>query len=453
MMNRKVILFFLAAMIVSAVALNWLFQRRLKLREDNHLQKVQVLHDSVMEKFQLTMDAPLSVGAITAKYLTNNKIDQNAYHKLAASILSEHPEIIGINLVDPDGRIFLVHPEDRNSYALGRITQNISFLKASFAKDEKFWLSPPFELFQTELGFAFYIPMIKNNRLIGWAAPVMSYQKFFEKFKISRYLNKYHLVIEDIESKKNFFSSSPLPQNTNLLIKNEGLLFGRKINFFSWQITPSITYKPNKWITLLISFIISAFATYAFRMKSLRRKERSQLTKINALLDSTAHEASSALNIFQRQLKASDNDNWVEREKVANYIFYVCNLLDQLSITSKLCQSSYDPQVKPVGVLELLQEQIALFQNINQEKAIIIKVDHSDFANFKVSANRWLLSHSVFGNILRTLIIKAPEHTEIQISVFKDGDFHIISFHCTIDEKKTSGQHDEIIDRGLEIAS
>lgn len=421
-MKKKILAFFILALVLSCCTFRGL-SHWLNLNQENDRQKeVAILHEAITERFELLLYGSLSAGIVTARYFSQANYDAEVY------------------------------PQTPNLFSLTKISQNHSQLAASLAKGEKFWLSPPFKLFQDGLGFAFYIPMLKEKSLVGWAAPVISEQKFMEKFKIAHYLKDYHLTIEDALTKKNFFTSADLPSNRDDVIMTQKIIFGRKINFYSWPVHHSFSYKASWLLCLLISLALSTLATYAFRIKTLRKQEIKQLGKIKASLEITASEASGALDVISEHLNSDSADGMIEKDKVADYIFYVSNLLEQLSTSTKLCRPAQHPQHESLDVMQILQDQNTLFQNMYKEKKVSIKLDQSNLYNFKIHANRWLLSHCVFGNILRILIINAPRNSEIQINLFKDNGLNIISFHGLVAKKNESHHLDDILKRGLEIA-
>ncbi|MFP5458736.1 MAG: hypothetical protein ACLGG7_08385, partial [Bacteriovoracia bacterium] len=150
---------------------------------------------------------------------------------IAEKIQATLPEVVGVNLLDASGRIVRIWPEEYNSSALGKVSQNIIPLTESLSRGEALWLSPPFRLFQGDQGFAYYQPLTQKGQQIGWLAVVVTSETFFKEFAKSEYGRNFHLMAIDEVTGEKYFQGKDAPIHTTALQQTGGIdEFGRKIS-------------------------------------------------------------------------------------------------------------------------------------------------------------------------------------------------------------------------------
>ena len=176
-MNRSLLFFLIIAPL--SCGLFVLSNTRLEgKRNDLTLKQANVIKNDVDERLRLYLNGTMGARMVASAFWEQIIVEDNEYRKLAETLVTEFPEIYGVNQVEPNGLISRVYPEERNKPAKGLISQNIQHLKDSLARHDKFWFSPPFDLYQGGRGFVCYVPLKKNEKHLGWLAIVISTEPF-----------------------------------------------------------------------------------------------------------------------------------------------------------------------------------------------------------------------------------------------------------------------------------
>lgn len=450
---RKLALFFILSFAAFYVVIHISFKM---LSEDYYASvdyETELMHESVKERFDLYLNSSHIIGFITANIFSNKQVNEDSYDRLGRKVTEKFHEILGFNLLDNSGKIIRVFPYQQNQNALNKITQNFNEIQNSVSKGNSYWFSPPFELYQGEVGFAFYVPIFDQGKLTGWIAPLLSNRLFFERFKPSKFLSKYHLVVRDKETGRDYLSTADLPDTE--YVRHDSQIFGRPVAFYSWPIHPGFDFKLPWYLCFLMAFVFSILTTLSYRLVGQKRETNVQLRKIKALINFTAKEASSSLMGIYKELNLMGKETgYVSTDKVSKYISYISNLLDQISVSEKISHPSQMLEFQNAQIYPLLREQLDLYSDRLRDKGLKVKIDDSPLMHdFQVWSNKWLLCHSVFGNILRNLVYYASPGSDINVTFFQDDKNKLISFYHLEDE--TPGRdvlHDEILDRCLSIA-
>lgn len=417
-------------------------------------RQVALLHDGIQTRFIFLLDTHLTMGLLAARYVADTKFKDGSYEKICQNIVKIHDEIVGVNFVDETGVISRVCPFETNKMALARKSQNIDALRESYKNKERYWFSGPFDLYQRGLGFVFYVPVIFDNELKGWLALPMTYDKFFANFHIENFLKNHHLIIRDDLSGKYFFASSQVPNYEPQMYKTSGIMFGRKITFFSWDKSPIGSYEVSWLFCLLIGLIIASLSTLALRNLNLRRQEEIHVNKIKDLINYAIKQSSTALAEFCKRLQKEGKST----DDVLSMIFYLNNLINQLSTSTTFKNELPSNELQKVSFKEILNEQIIVHQAAFKEKDVKIKASFRDGKDIIREGHKWLLSHSVIGNILRYLVYNAKPGSDVQIIFLEEDHSKIISFHVNFEkevdpetEEVTSATY-QVLNKGLEIA-
>lgn len=448
-MKKKLVLLFVLTLILSTFIIHrlstWIDQQQ----KHSLAHQARLLHEGIQQRFEISLEGHLAVGILGSRYSSTHSFDHTDYQDFCLSLISQHSEVVGVNIMNSSGVITEVCPLERNRPAKGLKTQHILALQESFARGEDYWFSGPFELHERGPGAVFYFPTVRDKKLDGWLTLPVSLDAFFERLKINSYLENYHLIIQDEMTGMNFFASAPPPGSEKHVYRTRGVMFGRNTHFLSWMKHPTRSYELSWVFCIIIALIISALTTYLFKVKQLRRQEKQQLDKINGILEVTAREASSALNTIEKRLETGAS---IDREQISGFIFYLNNLINQLTTSNVLAKPSLAPQMKVTNLGPLLHDQIEKARDELNEQGIEIKVDQTSLKDIRINSHEWLLSYSVFGNILRYLIFLSPKGSVIQIIFFQDGDRNVVSFHSDVSYLIDQDQK-EILRRGLEVAS
>lgn len=453
-MKRKLSIFF-ALSLVPVYLLGLVVSQKLTKNYNEYLEKqVSIIQDLVVERFNLYLNTSNVIAVYAAEQFSNkDKIDQTYLH-LGTTIIKRFDEILGFNLLDSKGRIIKVFPEPLNKGALKKVSQNYPYFLASTLKKEPYWFSPPFDLFQGEEGFSFYVPFYHKQEIGGWIAPVVSSKVFFEKFNLKNLLKTYHLVIKDQASQRSYFSSASIPDDKEILNIHPFSIFGRTIEFTTWPNEKKFYYNLPWYQCLLLSIILSSFLTYTYSLYLLRQEARKQLTKINALIAFTSQETSMSLASIYNELNLMGKETgYVSTDKMIKYVSYISTLLDQITISKKFFNPLAQPEFNYYSISPLLDEQIELLQNKLSAKGLRIVVDGPSEVEHQVWSNKWLLSHSILGNVLRAIQYYAKPESTIRATFYEEEKSYFLSFNIELDEKNTDELHQEIMDRCLSIAA
>jgi hypothetical protein len=424
-------------------------------RRKDLAREVSLLHDSIQTRFIFLLDTHLTMGLLAARYVADTKFKNESYKKICQNIVKIHEEIEGVNFVDETGVISKVCPLEKNKMALGRKSQNIEELKHSYQNNDRYWFSGPFELYQRGLGFVFYVPVVFDGGLKGWLALPMTYKKFFDNFHIENFLKNHHLIIRDDQSGKYFFSSTAVPNYEPQMYKKSGVMFGRKITFYSWDKSPLGSYEISWIFSLVIGLIIASLSTLALRNQILRRREERHATKINDIVSYAIQQSSTALTAFSQRLQQQGKAN----DDVLNMIFYLNNLIYQLSTSSNFKNDLISNETQKVSFKEILNEQVVINQSALKEKKVCVKANFHDEQDIIREGHKWLLGHSVIGNILRYLIYNAKPGTDVQVIFFEEDNSKIISFHSSFEKDDVLSEEEaaisatqQVLNKGLEVA-
>lgn len=439
---KKSFLWFLFFLIIFYFLFQAFFKLLAKNQEDIDIQQTRIIQENVKERFNLFLKLPLNIGLIGADYFAAGNLLKKDYGPFAKELLNINKEILGLNVVDNEGRIVRVFPSQENSQALGKISQNFAFFKSSFDKKEKFWLSPPFKLFQGCNGFAFYVPITNGTELKGWFAPIICTEIFLERFRHAKFFESYELIIKDKATDLSYFSTAIFPDIPVKIHQSEHSLFGRDLIFQSWRKDRDVIYQFPKYWSVLGSFLFSFLLYLLFQFYQQRLRARAQLQEISVLLRFTSKEAITNLIDVQTELSAL---------RPKEDITYLSNLIEQIDLLQTMAHSGQGLQDENLDFLPLIQEPLDNLSDIIEKKNLTVNLKRDDFKDVKVSINGWLIQNSVLSSIISHSIIYAEPGSTIEISHSKTHDKHFIVFHT----HKIQSDNDKkafALDRRLEVA-
>lgn len=378
---------------------------------------------------------PLSISIIGSDYFAIGDMEKKAYLPFSKDLLEHNKEILGLNILNSDGKIVRVYPEEKNPNTLGKISQNIERLEASYKKGEKYYLSRPFTLYQGQQGFALYRPLIEGKKLKGWFATAVSSEQFYSNYRLEENLRSYNFIIKDKISGQNYFSTGTVPESTSIVHTHINKLLGRDVIFISWEKNPSI-FITNQWnIPLYFSLVLSlviCFFVYFHQQKKLLDE---QLENIQGLLNLSAKEALVNLIDLHGQFHNSRFDS------------YLTNYIEQIHLMQTMAQSSEKLENVDNNFCQITQKQIKNLKEIIEKKNITIKSTLNPDLTF--FASEWLIENTVLSNILSHCIIYAKQGSILEISCIKGENDSYINFHVT----QTEDPNEAIkINRRIEVA-
>lgn len=444
MNNKKLYIIFPVALILSyAVIVQSILW--LNREEDRHdAQQSEIIQEHIKDRFNLFLKLPLSIGYIGSDYFGHDNRMQMDSSPFAQNLLQLNKDILGLNLLGPEGKIISVFPHQENSSAVGKVSQNYGLLKKSLAKNETYWLSPPFPLFQGQQGFVFYVPIkSKNGVLKGWFAPVMSTARFDVEFKLEEFLKTYDLIIRDIATNIPYFSTGLGPEKDQKYYERKINLFGRELEFLSWRKDAKSHISFPWYMIFLFSFIPAVLVTLLFKFFYQRKAARHQLQDISILLRLTSKEALAKLIDLQNEFyKIGSSEN----------ITFVSNLIEQIELLQTLAYTGEEMEMLIQEVLPLLERELTSLHDLIEKKSLKITYDPECFKDVKVEVNSWLFQNCVLTNIITHSIIHAEYRTGINIDCRKEDEKVFITFHTQMVANTNIEMSAASFDRRMEVA-
>lgn len=425
-MKRKISLIFILTFLVSYIALQ-VFSRFLVARqEENDFRDTKIIHETVIDRFKLFMNTPISIGLIGSGIFSRANIAEYVYSPAAKELTVVNPEIIGLNVLDAEGIIARVFPEEKNPETLGKKTQNYEQLLKSYEKGEKYYFSEPFKLHQGPKGFGLYVPIVANGKLKGWMVPVIDANLFFANFRIGDLDSRYGLIIKDKETGKTYYESAGRPDDEDKIYESENEKLGRMIVYQSWRLDKPFTlFTP--FGNFLLSLFFAGLAALVYRLYDQKKKAKDQLDDIRGILALTSKEALN--NLVDIHTEVNQLGPVVLNSPIRKNINYITNLIEQIDLLQTMAQSNEATQDEDQDFLPLLEKSINVVQDTLDKRNIRITYDRPHFQNVHINANGWLIQNSVLSNVLSHALIHARSNSTIKISSNSSDDSHLVSFH------------------------
>lgn len=413
--GSKIIIAFIVSFLAIYGLINVITSQIAKRQHLIHQKETKIIQQEINNRFNLFLDVTLVIGQISSVYIHDqSRRDDNSYEKLVEKILEEKDYILGLNQLNADGKIINIYPTRANQGAKDKITQNYAELIKSFELGEKYWFSPPFSLFQGELGFAFYIPIIENGKLFGWIAAVISSQQFFERFKTMDFFSVYGLVIKDELTGTTYFSTGIVPEN-GMLEEVKSQIRGRSIIFQSWRIDGSKKFSLSFAWQFLTCLVFSLFIAFVMKIHLQKKKAYSRLENISDLLKLTSKEALTKLMDIQSEYLLIGSTGFIRTSVVEKDVHSITNLIEQIDLLQHIAESE-QVEEESFEILPLLIVQIKDLQDVIEKKDIRINLNSESFNEVKVTGNKWLVSHTVIKNALSYCVLLSKPSSIIVIS-------------------------------------
>lgn len=442
MMNKKLLLIFPVSLLVTFLLISQTFNWINREEEAMDADQTEIIQEHVKDRFNLFLKLPLSLGYLGSNYFSTNSlvVDDSPF---ARNLLTLNKDILGLNLVNAEGIIVDVFPPTANQNAKGKKTQNFMFLKSSLERNERFWLSPPFTLFQGQQGFVFYVPIIDHKgHHKGWFAPVISTSMFDTEFKLEEFLKTYDLIIRDVGTGIPYFATGVGPEKKQKSYERKSTLFNRELEFLSWRKDPKSHLNPRWEIILLAALVPAFFITFMMNLYYQRRSARHQLKDISLLLGLTSKEALAKLVDLQNEFyKIGATEN----------ISFVTNLIEQIELLQTIAYTGEEMTVTTESLLPLLENELSNLNEIIEKKNLHVTFNQNSFKDVNIEVNNWLFQNCVLNNILTHSIIHSEVGTTLNIDCKKEDDKAFITFHT---QMVMSGPDMSVtnVDRRMEVA-
>lgn len=427
----------------------WLDARRDKLLA----QQAKIILHGAEDQLSLHLKSVVASQIAFSELWRRDSVEEETYNQIAKKIQETLPEVVGVNLLETTGRIVRIWPQDYNSSALGKVSQNIVPLKESLARGEALWLSPPFRLFQGDQGFAYYRPLTQKSQHIGWLAVVVTSETFFKEFANSVYGRNFHLsAIDEVTGEKYFQAKSAAAQATALQQTGGIDEFGRKIRITIWPKEHLLApWYLNAW-PFVISLLFSAVLSLAYRWWLERKRVLEQLEELNNLLRLTIHDASGTLNTIKGYLDIMQEDpNMVPIGRLSKHVGIVADLLDQIRLVRKFSEPSESWRRERVSLLNLILEVSDFVGDRLNKKNLLLRYDPEKLSSALLYLNKGLFGHSVLGNLIAHVIRTSAPGSVVSIDYDRQSTGHEIRIVSqTLNRERTSTPEDEM---GMQIAT
>lgn len=406
--SLKLLLTFFISFFVTYALLN-LTIKQIKQREQQvHIEAAKILQQEITEQFQLVLDVTRIIGEMSSIYVFNNNKQDDSYGELLTKILNERKYILGLNQLDHNGKIITISPKESNQAALGKTSQNLSELIKSKERGDKFWFSPPFQLYQGGSGFVFYIPIKDKNKFLGWMAPVISSQRFFEHFRTSDFFNKYDLIIKDKATDNIYFSTGVAPKN-EVIKEAQSRMWNRNIIFQTWPKQTNPQFALPFWLRFFICLLVSLFCGLMMKVRLQRNKAYMRLQDISGLLKLTSNEVLSNLMDIQKEYLANGSNGLEDNDSTRSDIQSATNLFEQIELLQNIAGSEHLDE-ETFEILPLIKEHLELISEVVSKKNLKLKLDAESFNEIKLTGNKWLISNTVLKNALSfSALVSRPD--------------------------------------------
>lgn len=416
-------------------------------REDEKENKA--IQEIVIDRFKRFLEFPHMMTMLGGQFMANGRLKTAPYEGYADMVLKSNPEFLGFNMMDEKGRIIRVHPEDKNSRALGRLSQNLGPVLESYNAKEPYYLSAPFRLFQGQQGFVFYAPVMSGQKLDGWYAIVISSEAFLKKFSLEDFLDLYDLVIYDEESGRDYFGTSIVPADDSRVHSSTVEIYGRKMVFKSWRKGNNIIYEFPWYFSVIVALVL-AFAVFLMqKLHEQRKKAGQQLENISLLLRVTSKEALSNLIDIHGDLNRMKLPQDEDVERFSRDINYLTNLIEQIDLLQTMAHSKEGLSESGLNFIQLIRQQLETFHDALLKKKIRTQFDEKEFKDIVIHMNDWLFENSVLSNVFSHLLIHAEENSTLTIENHSKPGREIVKFRV---KRQPSGEQAKILGRRMEVA-
>ncbi len=439
---KKVILTFLITYLISFCLLEAFFKMLQERESYTDLEQTKILQEHVRDRFKLFLEVPISVGLMGSDYLSDTGLKNKSYGEYFNKVITFNKDILGINLLDAQGRIIGVFPAEKNRFTLGKISQNAPYFQESFSKHEPFWISGPFNLYQGKPGFGAYIPITKNELLLGWVAVVITTELFDQKFTLDQFLETYHLNIIDSKTGNRYYSSGIETEQDEKKYESTVKVFGRDIIIMSWRKEASPFTTPWYW-KALFCFFLSFVGAMLMKLNIKNKEAKTQLKDISTLLQMTSSEALSKLIDIQ-------DDNY--KLELGKNISYLANLLEQIDLLQTMAEDQETIKNHRQDFFPLFEDELNRLSDALIKKNIQMKYSKEELQDVSIPINSWLLQHTILHHCLSYGILYAGNSGQIKVGHTKNEHTQLIYFHLSFVPQKKLLADSAHFERRLDVA-
>lgn len=278
-------------------------------------------------------------------------------------------------------------------------------------------MSPPFDLYQGEQGFVFYLPLNRNKQFLGWYGIVVSKKRFFDQFLHQGPFRNFHILLSDAETGKEYISTGVPPVETEEFRLREAKFraLGREIRMLTWHKAPQIF--SHEWPLLTaITLAIATLMTASWEFFSQRKQSRRQVAELNALLGHIIHDTTNSVTTIKGYVEMmKDDPQLVPLDRVAKHVGFVVDLLDQIKLVRSLSDASISWTQVRQPILPLVIEAGELLDHRLQAKRLSLSYNPDTLGPLQSVLNSNLFIHAVLTNILSAMIELSQVGSQITV--------------------------------------
>lgn len=427
--GTKIILVFILSFFSTYVITHFVVAH-IKMREQLvHKEAARIIQDEISERFDLVLDITLVIGQMSSAYFYETNKKEKGSREVIDRVLEGKEYIIGINQLNPQGKIINIYPKEDNQKAHGKVTQNYEELLKSYNRGEQYWFSPPFHLFQGGSGFVFYIPITENRKLIGWMAPVISSELFFKHFRSMDLFNEYDLIIKDGLTGKTYFETA-FPPASQQIEEVRSRMHERDIIFQSWPKISAPKFEISFGWRFLICFLSAFFCSVMMKIYLQKKKAYSRLENISDLLKLTSNEALTKLMDIQTEYLSIGSNGFLSTSVVEKDVQSVTNLIEQIDLLQNIAETEQLDE-EEFEVLPLLDEHLAVLRDVIGKKDLHLELDAESFKEVTIVGNKWLVSNTVLKNALSYSALISRPSGKIEIFHSRSNRECSTTFHIS----------------------
>ncbi len=420
------------------------------VQEKEDEEEAKVINEIVVDRFKRYIAFPLMMTRLGSEYIAKTGIRKADYEQFAPLVSETNPEFLGFNVVDENGLIIRTYPNvGDNAKALGKTTQMFPHLMESIRKRESFYLSPPFHLIQGEQGFVNYVPIYKNQKLLGWNAIVISSQSFLKRFRLHDFLEIFDVTIQDMESGKDYFSTAMGIDAKTKVHSKTFELFNRKLTFKIWRKKLPLYFQFPWYLSVFLSFVFALGSAFILKFWAQKKKARTQLKNISSLLQVTSKDAlTNLINIHSEFIRLNLNDDEKTLHLNRN-IDYLTNLVEQIDLLQTMAHNREGLSGVTQDAATIIESQLEKFLDVFERKKVLPVYDRVSLEKMKIHVNEWLFGHSVLSNVFSHLLIHVRQDSKLVIEAQTRGPWQMLVFKI---KRFSDVDNTSVVARRIEVA-
>ena len=192
------------------------------------------------------------------------------------------------------------------------------------------------------------------------------------------------------------------------------------MRFMSWRKEESFTDHAHWPFSALLSLILAFISTYSFWLFEQKGEARKQLTDIDTLLSITTRDTAASLDAIQHQLGLlKQGSGPAAVEKISLYVSTINTMVQQITVLQRIATPDRLPVLQATNLIPLFIEVAEMYAEPLKMRDLSLALP-SDPGPVMAKCNKWLMCHTVFGNILAYAIEKTNTESTIKIECFQE---------------------------------